>query len=84
MTEKPFPALEVILDKHNYVSDEFKSLYAQARAELEAARGVIAAYCDPLPSCTHDMVGDEDICDGCHFIWEKRLSAAIAACQPKE
>ena len=27
--------------------------------------------------CTHDMVGDEDICDGCAFETEKRLGAAL-------
>lgn len=48
------------------------TLIAAAPDLLAASRKMLDATLGPR-DCTHDMVGDEDICDGCAFEREKAI-----------
>jgi hypothetical protein len=38
----------------------------------------------PVEPCSHDMEGDEGICDGCHFAWEKKQATVAEAIRAKK
>ncbi len=44
------------------------------RIKLQAEANEMLAW--PVASCSHGMEGDEGICDGCMYDWEKSVAKA--------
>jgi hypothetical protein len=71
------------------LKDQIVATVARLTGERDAAFEEAAQLLEemrkfPVEPCSHDMEGDEGICDGCHFAWEKKQATVAAAIRAKK